>query len=151
MNDFSNIACSCITDYINSTTNNFIGCSPLNNCVNNNGGCGPFGVCSSTGPGASNCSCETGYIYSGGTCVSNAASTASVVGPAVGVSVGAIILILVIIWYYRRKQNKAKDFDQIISMLGNNIKTQSAGKKRKPREIRRRNLRLFEVSVVQVI
>ena len=83
--------------------------------------------------------------------MSNAASTASVVGPAVGVSVGAIILILVIIWYYRRKQNKAKDFDQIISMLGNNIKTQSAGKKRKPREIRRRNLRLFEVSVVQVI
>ena len=146
--------CSCNAGYSSASGTSFQDCLPINNCATNNGGCGVNSHCYVLGPGTSACVCFAGFksasaqnidcTESAGAAASSALSSSVIAGITIG-AIGFIvivsILVLVLIFTKRRK-NQPQNFEDMVKML---TVVHKDGKKKVPREIKRVNIKIFEV------
>ena len=146
--------CNCDDGYTSPSGTSFQDCEPINTCVTDNGGCGVNSHCYLLGPGKSACVCFSGFKSLNDTNIdctqSAAAAGSSALSSSViaGISIGAIgfvvvvsILIVVLICTKRRK-NQPQNFDEMVKMLS---VVRKDGTKKVPREIKRVNIKIFEV------
>ena len=145
--------CSCNAGYSSASGTSFQDCLPINNCATNNGGCGVNSDCYYINPGVSGCVCFSGFKSANDSnvdCTQSAAASGSslgtdaIIGIVAGLIAFAVLVIIILIVLIRRKRrirNKPQNFEEIIKLLS----VQTKGGKKVPREIKRVNIKIFEV------